>query len=57
MVRLIQREIYLSECSIIIPVIKWVGMSEVSMSTVNICDVSDSSPPRLYKSCLHKLGN
>ena len=35
------------------PVMRWVGMSEVSMSTVKICEVMERSPPFLYKSCLN----
>ena len=31
---------------------RWVGMSDVSISTVNIWEVMDTKPPLLYKSCL-----
>lgn len=34
-------------CSTTIPVIRCVGMSDVSMSTVKICDVTDMRPPFL----------
>lgn len=44
---------YLSACKTSIPVMRWVGMSDVSMSTVKICEVMDTSPPFLYKSCLY----
>lgn len=32
-----------------------VGISDDNMSTVNICDVMDKSPPFLYRSCLRKF--
>ena len=43
---------HLSACNIKRPVIRCVGMSPESMSTVRICDVIESIPPFLYKSCL-----
>ena len=43
---------YLSAWRTRMPVMRWVGMSDVSISTVNIWEVMDTKPPLLYKSCL-----
>jgi hypothetical protein len=44
---------YFSACRTRIPVIRSIGMSDCSMSTTRIREVTDISPPLLYKSCLH----
>ena len=46
------RTAHLSAWRTRIPVMRWVGMSDVSMSTVKIWDVMDTRPPLLYRSCL-----
>ena len=43
---------YFSAWSMIMPVISSIGMSDWSMSTTRMRDVTDISPPRLYRSCL-----
>ena len=47
------RAAHLSAWRTRIPVMRWVGMSDVSMSTVKIWDVIDTRPPLLYRSCLY----